>query len=199
MGMIKRIRRNIRPAFGAALIALLLLFTGCAQQMQETIGSEGSSGSGHLQSTEDIGLYDTDGGGTNYAFTYGGETFYAQYYYDNWTLFDSYKITDSHDMKIICQALIDVHSVHGRDRESFRTAKDMVYEWEQHNLAYKYLPEDNAWRESARNVDFDPDDQGRSLEEMYEARTGEELDIEKYLRQKLDDGELGELVKRLLE
>lgn len=56
-------------------------------------------------------------------------------------------------MIAICQALIDTHPVHGRDDEFYRTADDMVYEWE-YNPVYTYLPEDNLWRESAKNMDF---------------------------------------------
>ena len=63
--------------------------------------------------------------------------------------------------------------------KSYRTVDDLVYEWQQHNLAYTILPDDNSWKEHAKDVDLNPDDQGKSLEEMYEDRTGNELDIEK--------------------
>lgn len=178
------------------IAALALLFTGCSIDT----GDDGPSisWSGLLSSTEDIDLHDVDGGEMNYAFTYDGEEFRTQYIYDCWTVYDSYKITNEDDQQIICQALIDTHTVHGSDMESFRTADDMAYEWQQHNLAYKYLPEDNVWRESARNVDFDPEDQGRSFEEIYEDRTGKEFDLEKYIREKLDDGDLVEELKQFL-
>ncbi|MDO5491687.1 MAG: hypothetical protein Q4F96_04730, partial [Bacillota bacterium] len=101
-------------------------------------------------------------------------------------------------MIAICQTLIDTHPVHGRDDESYRTADDMVYEWEQHNLVYTYLPEDNLWRESAKNVDFDPEDQGRSFEEIYEDRTGQELDLKEKIREKLRDGRLMERLEQFL-
>ena len=210
----------------AMALMLMCLLSGCAESMGETEGSdesgsvteeesieedgvseedgvneEGNDGGifGILSSTEDINLRDTDGAGVNYAFTYNGEDFQAQYYYDNWTIFDSYKITNKSDMKTICQALIDVHTVHGKDYESFRTAKDMAYEWQQHNLAYYYLPEDNAWREHAKNVDFDPEDQGRSFKEIYEDRTGQEIDIEEYVKEKMDNGDLYEKMKEYLK
>ena len=128
-----------------------------------------------------------DGGGWNYAFTYNGEEFRTIYGYDCWTIYDSYKITNKHDMKIICQALIDVHPVHGRDLESFRTADDMAYEWKQHNIAYKYLPEDNAWRTHAANVDLDPQDQGRTIEEIYEDRTRQEIDLKEKVKEKVEE------------
>ena len=92
-------------------------------------------------------------------------------------------------MKKICQTLIDEHPVHGSDYESYRTADDMVYEWKQHNLAHKVLPDDNPWKETSGNVDFDPEDQGKSLEEIYEDRTGQKFsysehkdDIKEYLK-----------------
>ena len=160
--------------------------------------SGGISLTGHISSAEDLNLHDEYGGGTNYVFTYNGEEFRAQYYYDNWTIYDSYKITNKHDMKIICQALIDIHPIHGKDYESYRTADDMVYEWKQHNLAYKYLPEDNAWRPNAANVDFDPEDQGRSFEEIYEDRTGQELDLKGKVKESIEDGTFFDKVKRVL-
>ena len=149
-----------------------------------------------LSSTSDIALHDTDGRGTNYAFTYDGETFYPIYLYGCWKVYDSYKITNKHDQKIICQALIDEHPVHGKDMVSYRTADDMAYEWQQHNLAYKYLPEGNAWRVHAANVDLDPYDQGRSFEEIYEDRTGQEFDLKEKVKESLDDGTFFEKVKR---
>jgi hypothetical protein len=54
----------------------------------------------------------------------------------------------------------------------------MAFEWQQHNIAYEQLPEGNQWRESAMNVDLDPDDQGKTFKEMYEERTGKKLDLD---------------------
>lgn len=130
-----------------------------------------------LISTEKINLYDLDGKGKNYSFTYKGTSYTATYSKDNWHIVDSYKITDKKDIAIICQALIEVHPIHGRDMLSYRTVEDMVYEWTQHNIAYYILPEDNKWRKNAKDVDLDPADQGRSLAEMYESRTGKKFNI----------------------
>ena len=141
----------------------------------------------------DIVLEDLYGDGSTYQFTYEGEGFTAIYYYDNWCVYDSYKITKKRDMKKICQALIDEHPVHGSDYESFRTADDMVYEWKQHNIAYALLPDDNPWKVTSGNVDFDPEDQGKSLEEIYESRTGEEFNYMDHT----DD--IDEYIKRLLQ
>ena len=191
-----------------AFASLCLALCGCgfteitdgevdSGSVSEDTSSDDTS-SDYSSAAEKIGLYDRDGGGVNYAFNYDGEEFYAQYYYDNWTLFDSYKITDEDDMEVICQALIDTHTVHGKDYESFRTADDMVYEWKQHNLAYTYLPEDNAWRESAKNVDFDPEDQGRSFEEIYEDRTGQEFDLKEKVKEGLENGEVLEKLEQMI-
>lgn len=179
--------KAVRLVMFLLLASFALMMPACGEDMasdeQETAaettqssdsGNGQNSGYASLSSTEDIGLYDRDGGGVNYAFTYRGETFYAQYLPDNWTIYDSYKIKRKHDMIIICQALIDTHTVHGSDMVSYRTAEDMAYEWRQHNLACRILSEDNEWRSSAENVDFDPEDQGKSLKELFEDRTGNE-------------------------
>ena len=158
-----------------------------------------SDSSGHLTSTSDIGLTNYDGMGAKYYFTYKGEEFRTLYQNDCWTIYDSYKITNKSDMKIICQALIDVHPVHGKDLSSYRTADDMAYEWEQHNIAYKYLTEDSAWKESAGNVDLDPYDQGRSFEEIYEDRTGEKFSIKEEIKESLKDGSFFDKAKRFFQ
>ena len=65
---------------------------------------------------------------------------------------------------------------------SYRTADDMAYEWVQHNLAYEILPEGNSFRNSAKDVDLDPRDQGMSLVEIYEDRTGKKIDLKSLLK-----------------
>lgn len=136
-----------------------------------------------LKSTEDIELTSLDNSGYAYRFTYGGEKFRAVYngYVDTWTVYDSYKITNDHDLTIICQALIDVHPVHGSDLKSYRTAEDMAYEWQQHNIVYELLPDDNRWKSSAKDVDLDPYDQGKSYKEIYEDRTGRKFDLKNFV------------------
>ena len=134
-----------------------------------------------VTATLDIALRDVDGNRKNYTFSYGGEDFRAQYTTDNWKIVDSYKITDTADMTAICQALLDVHPVHGRDMQSIRTAEDMAFEWLQHNLAYELLPEDNPWRRNAKDVDLNPEDQNKTFQEMYEDRTGKPFRIEDFL------------------
>lgn len=129
---------------------------------------------GILTGTEDIELHDTDGGNTNFVFTYDGEDYTAVYTYDNWKIIDSYRIINLADMEVICQALIDVNPVHGKDYESYRTAKDMAYEWDQHNIAYDVLPDDNEWKSHVKDVDLNPEDQGKSFLDMYCDRTGKE-------------------------
>jgi len=172
------------------IIGGYLFLHGCPGSETSTDQDDSEKKASHrwlLSSTSDINLHDVDGNGWNYAFTYGDEEFQAIYGYDCWTIYDSYKITSKHDQKIICQALIDVHPVHGSDLESYRTADDMAYEWRQHNIAYKYLPEDNAWRTHAANVDLDPQDQGRTIEEIYEDRTGQEINLTEKVKEKVEE------------
>ena len=138
---------------------------------------EESTTEGILKSTADIELHDVDGNGTRYIFTYGSNEFTALYRTDNWQIIDSYLISNSDDIMTICQALIDIHPIHGADMASYRTPEDMAYEWLQHNLAYGLLPEDNYWRQKAKDVDLNPADQGKSLAEMYEIKTGKKLSI----------------------
>lgn len=116
-----------------------------------------------LSSPEDIGLYDTDGEGVNYSFSYGGEEFYALCEPENWHITDSYKIEDEDDILMICQALIAVHPIHSADMQSYRTAEDMAFEWHQHNLAYSLLPDSSDWKSNARDVDLDSKDEGKGL------------------------------------
>lgn len=141
-----------------------------------------------LRDASDLNFTDTDGKGSNYTFTYGGEQFRAVYTSDeNWKIYDSYKISSEKDLLIICQVLIDEHPIHGRDMVSFRTAEDMVYEWQIHNMAYAFLKDDDPLKDDTRDVDLDPKDQGLSIEEFYRSRTGKDLDIETILGSAIDD------------
>ena len=168
-------------SFLGIMIIIIFSLTGC--DLEKKIVTYNSTNKEEIESvlstTKDINLRDLDGNKTNYIFTYNNENFSAKYTKDNWHIEDSYKITNAKDIGLICQALIDVHPIHGKDMKSYRTVDDLVYEWQQHNLAYTILPDDNSWKEHAKDVDLNPDDQGKSLEEMYEDRTGNELDIEK--------------------
>lgn len=120
---------------------------------------------------EKIEVIDTDGQGKNYSFMYENEQFTAIYSKENWQIKDSYKINDLEDITKICQALIDIHPIHGNDMKSYRTAQDMANEWFQHNIAYFALPDGNDWKEHAKHVDLNPEDQGKNLIEMYKTRT----------------------------
>ncbi len=149
---------------------------------QEALNPESEDASeSFYESASDFVLTDTDGAGTNYTFDYDGETFSAVYTPDNWKIFNSYRISNASDMLIICSGLIDMHPVHGKDMVSFRTAEDMVYEWQIHNLAVQYLEDDDPLIEHASDVDFDPKDQGITIEEFYKSRTGKDLDISEFL------------------
>lgn len=120
---------------------------------------------------EKIEVIDTDGQGKNYTFMYENEQLTAIYSKENWQIKDSYKINDLEDITKICQALIDIHPIHGNDMKSYRTAQDMANEWFQHNIAYFALPDGNDWKEHAKHVDLNPEDQGKNLIEMYKTRT----------------------------
>ena len=126
-----------------------------------------------LSSVDDVVLVPTDDYACGYVFDYGGEEFIAYFDTYSWRVYDSYKITNHGDIVTICQALINVHPVYGADWESLRTAEDMAYEWEQHNLAYQLLPANSHWRDDAKDVDLDPYDQGKSFRDLYESRTSE--------------------------
>lgn len=128
-----------------------------------------------------IEVVSTDGGQRNYSFNYSGEDFSVVYTTDHWKIIDSYKITSASDMEVICQALINIHPIHGVDMVSYRTAEDMAYEWLQHNVAYEYLPDDNPWKAKCKDVDFNPEDQGKTFYEIYEERTGEEFDFSLFM------------------
>lgn len=130
-----------------------------------------------LKSVDDINLHDIDGNGKKYSFTYNNEEFNCKFSKDTWHIENSYKIQNQKDIAIICQALINEHPIPSSDGTSFRTIEDLVYEWVQHNVAYSVLPEDNSWKAHAKDVDLDPKDQGKSLKEMYESRTGKKFDI----------------------
>ncbi len=125
-----------------------------------------------LQSVKELKLKDVDGKKTNYSFIYKKETFKAKYTKDNWKIIDSYKITNKKDIAIICQALIKIHPIHGKDGKSYRTVDDLVAEWVIHNKAYEILPENSKWKVNAKDVDLDPADQGKTLEEFIKDRIG---------------------------
>jgi gas vesicle protein len=149
--------------------------TDAAGKAMSTL-DEGSTG-GILKSAADIELTNTDGSGKNYRFYYAGDEFEAIYTPDNWKVKNSYKIHSEADMIIICQALIDEHPVHGKDLVSYRTAEDMAYEWQIHNMGYAFFTDDENLRNKAKDVDFDPKDQGLTIEDFYESRTGKEFDV----------------------
>ena len=123
-----------------------------------------------IQSTDDINLRSAGGG--YYYFTYNGEDYKALYSYSTWTIYDSYKITNKKDMKIICQALSDERPVPSRDGQSYRTADDMAYEWDQHNKIHMIAPDGSRTKERTRNVDLDPEDQGKSYKDLYNENLG---------------------------
>ena len=121
-------------------------------------------------SIKDINLHDIDGNNKNYVFTYKNIEYTATYTEDNWKIYDSYKITNSEDMEVICEALLNVHQIHSRDKQSYRTVQDLVNEWELHNVAYVVLSDESKYKELVKDVDFNPEDQEKDFEEMFKTR-----------------------------
>ena len=156
-----------------------------ASSNSDSAGNKSASNSGDssglLTSAADINLSSADGGTKNYTFTYNGETYKAKHTADHWTIYDSYKINSKSDMMIICQALIDLYPVHGSDMVSYRTAEDMTFEWQQHNIGYIFLGEKSEWASHLKDVDFDPADQGKTFGEIYKDRTGKEFKFSDFL------------------
>lgn len=110
--------------------------------------------------------------GETYYFDCGGETYTAIYTPDNWKIINSYKIRDKKTMTEICRALSEENPVRGADMSSYRTPEDMAYEWEQHNIAYDLLSDNSPYKGSVRDVDLNPEDQGKDVYELFLDRLG---------------------------
>ncbi len=123
-----------------------------------------------LSSPPEITYVYSDGYYEYYSFDYAGEEFEVLHEYDNWNISDSYKIRNTQDMQLICEALIDIYPVHGEDLESYRAPEDMAYEWIQHNIVYEMPLTDARYKENAANVDLDPGDQNKTIVEMFKGR-----------------------------
>ena len=126
-----------------------------------------------IQSADELCLTSDDD--SHYSFTYAGETYRAIFDTDTWKIIDSYRVTNTADMVIICQALSDLHPVPNADRTGYRTADDLAYEWLQHNIAYSLLPDDMKWKQNAKDVDLNPDDQGKNLINFFFERSMQEI------------------------
>lgn len=145
---------------------ILLLVSGCSligMDSEDDISDDEPVSEDRTQ-REQIVINDIDG--FNYSFVYHDETFYARYYENNWRIYDSYRITDSEDIYAIVEALTQIHPIPSKDRQSYRSVQNMTDEWVLHNLAFHLLKDDSPYKESARNVDLDPDDEDLSLQEL---------------------------------
>ena len=147
-----------------------------AENPEEALSATTAS-SGLLSSADELGIRLKGSKDRVYNFDYDGKTYTAIHTTDHWKIMDSYEINNEADMLIICQALIDLHPIHGKDMVSYRTADDMVYEWEVHNLAYVLVTNDEDMKAHLRDVDFNPEDQNCSFDEIYYNHTGKELDL----------------------
>lgn len=163
------------------LLLFAILLVGCSknnEELESTFNKIEDVNTGIIKDSIEIIKIDD----SNYEFVYNEITYKVLYVSDTWKIYNSYMITNSSDIKKICQALINLHPIHGSDMISYRTSDDMTYEWLQHNLAYTLLPESNSFRNSAKDVDLDPKDQGKSLVEIYEDRTGQKIDLKELLK-----------------
>ena len=127
-----------------------------------------------LSAPPDIVYQYSDDSFEYYTFAYGNNEFIVLHEYDNWQIKDSYLVQNTRDMEMIAQALIDIYPVHGIDLESYRTPEDMVYEWIQHNIVCELEEGAGKWRDSAKSVDLDPDEQNMNLWEIYQARKNDD-------------------------
>lgn len=147
---------------------------GTAVQMSRiektVLGAGYEEGEQVLTAPPEIRYEYSDGYYEYYSFDHAGEEFEVLHEYDNWKISDSYKIRNSKDMQLICEALLDIYPVHGADLESYRTPEDMAYEWIQHNIVYEMPLTDSSRKESAANVDLDPKDQNKTILEMFKDR-----------------------------
>lgn len=142
-----------------------------SERIRDLISGTGyAEGESFIDGVPEISYEYSDEDFEHYSFEYAGETFEVIHEYDNWKIFDSYRIRNSRDMEKICRSLIDIYPVHGRDLVSFRDAEDMAYEWLIHNIAYELLDDDEPYRQYAASVDLDPDEQNKSLWEIYRDR-----------------------------
>ncbi len=153
-----------------AALALCFAGTGCGTKTEATTSEDAAASVSILSSAEDIALTTEDG--TNYRFSYGDLSFTAIFRNNTWQIRDSYRIENHEDLVLICQALSDAHPVPDKTYTGVRSAEDLAYEWEQHNLAFAVLPEGASWKENARHVDLNPEDQGKTLTDFLKERTG---------------------------
>jgi hypothetical protein len=168
---------NAQQAFEDAKQQVLEEAENYADDPDKALNAITATTPGTLTSAADLNIApkgDKDG---YYSFTYDGREYMAIHKTDHWKIIDSCDINNEADMHIICQALIDLHQIHGKDMVSYRTADDMVYEWEVHNLAYLLVEDDDPMKERLKDVDFDPQDQGCTFDEIYYNHTGKELDL----------------------
>ncbi|MBR4530604.1 MAG: hypothetical protein IKO80_10065 [Lachnospiraceae bacterium] len=107
-----------------------------------------------------------------YTFSCGDQEYSAVYTKDHWKIIDSCGILSTRDMRVICDALISEHPVHGSDKASFRSAQDMAFEWLQHNQVCELITTENPMYAAVKDVDFDPADQGRTYMELIADRLG---------------------------
>ena len=162
-----------RGALAFLCLLLISLLSGCGSKETEAStnakadnsSNAGESGADNypslLASTGDLNLRSDDS--EHYSFEYGGTTYSAEFQGNSWRIYDSYRIMNHEDMLLICQALTAEHPIPTADGKGNRTIQDLAHEWDQHNFAFTLLPEGSEWKERARHVDLNPEDQGKEL------------------------------------
>ena len=150
---------TLRTALVLAVLFLLFLLAGCGKKEDTT--TKMTTSVSILHSVGELSLSTEDD--IHFTFLYNGETYHATFAEDTWKIIDSWKITDRSDMTIICRGITDAHPIPTPDHTGFRTPEDMAFEWEQHNIAYYMLPEGAKWKENAKDVDLNPEDQGKTI------------------------------------
>ena len=162
-----------RRAIVFLCLLLISLLSGCGSKKTEAstnAKADNSSNTGEssadsnpslLASTDDLNLRSDDS--EHYSFEYGGITYTAEFQGNSWRIYDSYRIMNHEDMLLICQALTAEHPIPTADGKGNRSIEDLAHEWDQHNFAFTLLPEGSEWKERARHVDLNPEDQGKEL------------------------------------
>ncbi|MBR6171900.1 MAG: hypothetical protein IKQ49_01865 [Eubacterium sp.] len=141
-------------------LAVLLFITGCGKKEEEK-KEERKTPAATIGSAEELSLSTEDS--VHYQFQYHQQSFQAVFEGGVWKIYDSYRIANTQDQVIICRALSDEHPVKDKAGTGYRTADDLSFEWQQHNIAYYLLPDDSPWKKNAKDVDLNPEDQGKTL------------------------------------
>jgi len=175
---VKRLLKILLTILTIMIIVLIVLVLDVFKNDEDTINNEENEIIDQEviqevvvnENDNDIVIHSVDG--YEYTFNYHGEDFYVYKDYENWRIIDSYKIDNTNDMKDIITALINIYPIPSKDYNSYRSVEDMLQEWEIHNFAYNMLPDDSEYKNRVKDVDFNPADEGKTLEDYFKEYTG---------------------------